>query len=142
VRATGDGVVTTAKRKYGYGKTVIIRHGEKYTTLYAHLSAYAAGVKPGARIAQGDVIGRVGATGWATGPHLHYEFRVGGVHQNPLTVALPKSDPIAPHYRDAFVAEAAAWVARLAGDGVGDGDGVERLARLDIDGDGDGDGAP
>lgn len=113
VRATGDGVVTSARRRYGYGKTVIIRHGEKYTTLYAHLHAYAKGVKAGARIKQGEVIGAVGATGWATGPHLHYEFRVGGVHQNPLTVELPKSDPIAARYRDAFVAEAARWMARL-----------------------------
>ncbi|MDD9855355.1 MAG: peptidoglycan DD-metalloendopeptidase family protein [Gammaproteobacteria bacterium] len=115
IRATGDGVVTTAKRKYGYGKTVIIRHGEKYTTLYAHLSGYADGVEAGARVAQGDVIGYVGATGWATGPHLHYEFRIRGVHHNPLTVELPKSDPIAARYQAAFVASAARWVARLHG---------------------------
>lgn len=130
VRATGDGVVASAKRRYGYGKTVIIRHGEKYTTLYAHLSAYADGVKTGARIAQGDVIGQVGATGWATGPHLHYEFRVGGVHQNPLTVELPKSDPIAARYRAAFVAEAAQWMARLERGDLMPG----AVAQLELDG--------
>lgn len=129
IRATGDGVVTSARRRYGYGKTVIIRHGEKYTTLYAHLHNYAKGVKSGARVAQGDVIGFVGATGWATGPHLHYEFRVGGVHQNPLTVELPKSDPIAARYKTKFVAEAAKWVARLHG---GDFDSGS-VAQLQID---------
>jgi len=129
IRATGDGVVTSARRRYGYGKTVIIRHGEKYTTLYAHLHTYADGIQAGARVAQGDVIGTVGATGWATGPHLHYEFRVSGVHQNPLTVELPKSEPIAARYKAAFVAEAAKWVARLQ---RGDLDS-DSVAQLHID---------
>ena len=77
-----------------------------------------AGIKPGARVAQGEVIGYVGSTGWATGAHLHYEFRVDGIHRNPLTVELPTSDAIADEYRAEFVADAAIWVARLQG--VGD----------------------
>lgn len=114
VRATGDGAVKLAGRLHGYGKTVTIRHGEKYTTLYAHLNNYAKGIKAGARVRQGDIIGYVGSTGWSTGPHLHYEFRVNGVHQNPLTVELPKSDPIADRYKPEFLAQAASWVAQLS----------------------------
>jgi len=114
VRATGDGVVKLAGRLHGYGKTITIRHGEKYTTLYAHLHNYAKGIKVGARIRQGEVIGYVGSTGWSTGPHLHYEFRVNGVHQNPLTVELPKSAPIAERYKPEFLAQADSWVAQLS----------------------------
>ena len=125
VRATGDGVVTRAGRHRGYGKHITIRHGGKYTTLYAHLNGFAKGVKSGARVRQGEVIGYVGSTGWATGPHLHYEFRVNGVHQNPLTVELPKSDPIAPPYRAEFLVRAGEWVARL------DEVGVTDLTQLD-----------
>ena len=94
IRATGDGVVTWAGRKSGYGKTVILSHGNGYSTLYAHLSRYAKGARKGARIRQGDVIGKVGATGVATGPHLHYEFRINGVHKDPLTVELPRAQPL------------------------------------------------
>lgn len=114
VRVTGDGVVKLAGRLHGYGKTVTIRHGEKYTTLYAHLNNYAKGIKAGARVRQGDIIGYVGSTGWSTGPHLHYEFRVNGVHQNPLTVELPKSAPIADRYKSEFLAQAASWVDKLS----------------------------
>ncbi|MGB5707640.1 MAG: peptidoglycan DD-metalloendopeptidase family protein [Arenicellales bacterium] len=111
--ATGDGVVTLAGSKRGYGKTVIIRHGHKYQTLYAHMNSYAKGIKSGARVKQGDVIGYVGKTGWTTGPHLHYEFRLNGIHQNPLTVELPKSAPIDNKYQRAFKKEAEVWVAAL-----------------------------
>jgi len=114
VRATGDGMVKLAGRLHGYGKTVTIRHGEKYTTLYAHLNGYAKGIKAGARVRQGDIIGYVGSTGWSTGPHLHYEFRVNGVHQNPLTMELPKSAPIADRYKPEFLAQADSWVAKLS----------------------------
>ena len=113
VRSTGDGVVTKAGRNHGYGNAITIRHGGKYTTLYAHLSRFAGGIKSGARVLQGEVIGFVGATGWATGAHLHYEFRVNGIHRNPLTVKLPKSDPIGHEYQSEFLARAAEWVARL-----------------------------
>ena len=94
VRATGDGRVSFAGRKGGYGKTVLLTHGNGYTTLYAHLSRYAKGIRKGARVQQGQVIGRVGSTGIATGPHLHYEFRINGVHRDPLTVKLPRAAPL------------------------------------------------
>ena len=96
VVATGDSTVTFAGNDGGYGKVVILRHGGKYSTLYAHLSGIARGVAAGKRIKQGQTIGYVGMTGLATGPHLHYEFRVNGVHHNPLTVELPKALGI-PH---------------------------------------------
>jgi murein DD-endopeptidase MepM/ murein hydrolase activator NlpD len=74
---------------------VIVRHQSRFTTVYGHLSGFAAGLRKGARVAQGDVIGFVGATGLASGPHLHYEFRINDVHQNPLTIALPSAPPLA-----------------------------------------------
>lgn len=95
VRATGNGVVEFAGVRGGYGKVVMLRHPGQITTLYAHLSGFAAGVRPGSRVSQGDTIGFVGATGLASGPHLHYEFQRGGVHQNPLTVAMPEAPPLA-----------------------------------------------
>lgn len=91
IKAAGEGVVKLAGRKGGYGKTIIIQHGGKYTTLYGHLSGYARGIKRGKHVRQGQIIGYVGKTGLATGPHLHYEFLVNGVHRNPLTVKLPKA---------------------------------------------------
>ena len=94
VRATGNGRVSFAGRKGGYGKTVLITHGNAHTTLYAHLSRYAKGVRRGTRVQQGQVIGYVGSTGVSTGPHLHYEFRVNGVHRDPLTVKLPRAAPL------------------------------------------------
>lgn len=94
IKATGDGVVALAGRKGGYGKTVILKHGGKYSTLYAHMHKFASGVRTGKRVKQGQIIGYVGRSGLATGPHLHYEFRVNGVHRNPLTVKLPKVESI------------------------------------------------
>lgn len=85
VRAVGDGVVQFAGRQNGYGNVVELQHGNQHTTLYAHLSAID--VHKGQRVEQGQTLGAVGATGWATGPHLHFEFRVGGKHQDPLLVA-------------------------------------------------------
>ena len=102
VRATADGVVDFSGRQGGYGNLVVLRHHGGITTAYAHLSGFAGGVHRGARVAQGDVIGFVGATGWATGPHLHYEFRVNNTHCNPLTVAMPAAEPVAPHRMGAF----------------------------------------
>ena len=94
VRATGSGRVSFAGRKGGYGKTILLAHGNAHTTLYAHLSRYAKGVRRGTRVRQGQVIGYVGSTGVSTGPHLHYEFRVNGVHRDPLTVKLPRAAPL------------------------------------------------
>ncbi|WP_156506471.1 M23 family metallopeptidase, partial [Oleiphilus sp. HI0117] len=83
-----------AARKGGYGKTVIIQHGQSITTLYAHMNGYARGIRSGKRVKQGQIIGYVGSTGRSTGPHLHYEFRVNGVHKNSLKVKLPHASPI------------------------------------------------
>ena len=94
VRAAGDGVITLRGRKGGYGKTVVIRHGQTYQTLYAHLSRFASKQRIGSRVKQGQVIGYVGSTGLSTGPHLHYEFRVNGVHKNPVKVKLPDAKPL------------------------------------------------
>ena len=94
VKAAGDGKISFAGKQNGYGNVVIIDHGRGYQTLYAHLRGFARGTKRGARVKQGKVIAYVGQTGWATGPHLHYEFRINGVHKNPVTVKLPNDDPM------------------------------------------------
>jgi murein DD-endopeptidase MepM/ murein hydrolase activator NlpD len=111
VRAVGDGIVEHAGTKGGYGNTVIIRHHGQYATVYAHLSRVA--VRRGQRIAQNDTIGAVGQTGWATGPHLHYEFRVGGEARNPLSIAMPAALPVAQQDLPAFHNHATPLIARL-----------------------------
>ncbi len=113
IRATADGKVTFRGTKGGYGKTVVLQHGSKYTTLYAHLSNYKRGVTSGKTVKQGDVIGFVGKTGLATGPHLHYEFRVDGVHRNPLTVKLPSAAPIKKAYLADFQKQTQDLMAKL-----------------------------
>ncbi|MFT7414371.1 MAG: murein DD-endopeptidase MepM/ murein hydrolase activator NlpD [Methylophagaceae bacterium] len=113
ILATGDGKVDYVGRKGGYGRTVILSHGGKYTTLYAHMSKFKKGVNRGSRVKQGDVIGYLGMSGLATGPHLHYEFRVNGVHRNPLTVALPKAEPLPRKYRDDFGQKSLPLLAQL-----------------------------
>ena len=114
IRATASGVVATAGGQGGYGNVVILRHGGAYSTLYAHLSRIAKGVTAGARVSQGDTIGYVGQTGWATGPHLHYEFRIGNEARNPQTIALPAAEPVPPSQRGAFAAAIAPVVEELA----------------------------
>ncbi len=114
VKATGDGIVEVAGRQGAYGNLVVLRHQSKYTTWYGHLSGFAKGIRKGARIAQGEVVGYVGATGLATGPHLHYEFRINDVHQNPLQVVLPSAPPISPDLKPAFDAAAAPLSQQLA----------------------------
>jgi len=114
VKATADGVVEFAGRRGGYGNLVVLRHQSKFSTWYGHLSRIASGLHKGSRVAQGDVIGNVGMTGLATGPHLHYEFRVNDVQQNPLRVAMPAAPPITPKYRAAFEAAAQQMAQRLA----------------------------
>lgn len=94
ILAAGDGRIVTASRTEPNGNYVVIQHGEQFTTKYLHLSKFGRGVRGGTRVKQGQIIGYVGATGWATGPHLHYEFLVNGVHQNPRTVQLPDAEPI------------------------------------------------
>ena len=102
IKATGDGKVQFIGNKGGYGRTIIVKHGEKYSTLYAHLSRFRKGLKRGQAVEQGQVIGYVGQSGLATGPHLHYEFRMDGVHRNPVTVALPQADSISTEEADSF----------------------------------------
>ena len=94
VRATADGVVEFAGRKGGYGNVINLRNGGRYSTVYGHLRGFAHGIHRGVRVEQGQIIGYVGQTGWATGPHLHYEFRIAGVARNPLAVALPAAAPV------------------------------------------------
>ena len=111
VRATGDGIVEYAGVKGGYGNVVILRHHGQYSTTYAHLSRIS--VKRGARVAQNDTIGAVGQTGWATGPHLHYEFRVGGQARNPFSIAMPAALPVPQQDLPTFRNHAAILVERL-----------------------------
>lgn len=113
IKATADGIVDFAGTQSGYGRVVILRHPGHYSTLYGHLSAFASGIKVGKRISQGDVIALSGASGLASGPHLHYEFRIDGVHQNPLTVALPGAVPLSASQMVAFHRTADVEVARL-----------------------------
>ena len=102
VEAAGDGRIITRGTKGGYGNTVEIDHGGEVTTLYGHLSGFARGQKVGTRVKQGEVIGYVGQSGLATGPHLHYEYRVQGVHKNPVRVPLPSADPVPTQYLSDF----------------------------------------
>jgi len=113
VRAVADGVVEFVGLKGGYGKVVVLRHHGQYTTLYAHLSRFPTGLHRGQRVAQNDTIGFVGQTGWATGPHLHYEFQVAGQARNPRTLALPSAQPVAAGELAEFHSQTAALTARL-----------------------------
>ena len=113
IKATGDGVVEFAGKQGGYGNLVVIRHQGRFTTHYGHLNGFAAGIRKGARVNQGDIVGYVGKTGWATGPHLHYEFRINNVHQNPLAVALPSAPPLTPQLMAEFKLHAGPLVYRL-----------------------------
>src|SRR5690554_4007672 len=103
IKAAGDGKIIFAGRKGGYGNTVILQHGAKYQTLYAHMSRFNRNTKTGRYVKQGQIIGYVGMTGLATGPHLHYEFRVNGVHRDHFKVDLPKAQNIASEYRSDFM---------------------------------------
>ena len=113
VKATADGVVDIAGRQGGYGNVVVLRHQSKFTTWYGHLSGITRGLHKGKRVMQGEVIGFVGATGMATGPHLHYEFRINDVHQNPLRVAMPAALPISPEMKPKFEQTAKLYTERL-----------------------------
>src|SRR3546814_10542661 len=94
IHSTADGTVEFAGQQRGYGNVFIIKHFGKYSTVYAHQSRIAAGIKPGTKVTQGQLIGYVGSTGWATGPHLHYEFRIANQPVNPLAADLPVSRPL------------------------------------------------
>jgi len=103
IKASGDGRITFIGKKGGYGNVVILNHGAGYSTVYGHMVRFASKLKRGSRVQQGQVIGYVGQTGLANGPHLHYEFRVNGVQRDPLKVQLPKAEPIAKKYHQKFV---------------------------------------
>ncbi len=107
VSAAGDGLVTFVGRRGGYGRLVELDHGGGYTTRYSHLSSYGPGMRKGATVGRGQIIGYVGSSGLATGPHLHYEIRVDGVPRDPLTVTLPPSSGVANPHRGDFAAHAA-----------------------------------
>lgn len=113
VKATGDGKIIVAGRRGGYGNTVIIQHGNKYRTVYAHLRGFAKGIRSGSQVKQGQVIAYVGTTGLSTGPHLHYEFQVNGVHVDPLSHTLPAADPIPKNELARFKQQAAPHLAML-----------------------------
>jgi len=113
VKASGDGKIIFRGRKGGYGKAIIIRHGGRYSTLYAHLNNFKRGLYNGKFVKQGQIIGYVGSTGRATGPHLHYEFRINGVHRNPLTVKLPNAAPINKNFKIDFKQHAVKLLAQL-----------------------------
>ena len=102
IKAAGDGKITFIGKKGGYGNTIVIQHAGRYSTLYAHMKSYKRDLKKGSRVTQGETIGYVGSSGLATGPHLHYEFRINGIHRNPLTVKLPDDTPITAQYRTDF----------------------------------------
>lgn len=102
VKATADGTVELVSTQRGYGNVIILKHQGKFETVYGHLSAFAHGLRKGQRISQGDVIGYVGKTGMATGPHLHYEFKVSGVQRNPLSIEVPTAFPIAANQKPQF----------------------------------------
>lgn len=113
IRATADGVVEFAGRQNGYGNVVILRHQNAYTTLYGHMSGFVSGLRKGRRVSQSEVIGYVGATGLASGPHLHYEFRINGVHQNPLTIAMPSAPPLTTAQLPDFKTKTQAYLGQI-----------------------------
>ena len=113
VRSTSSGTVSFIGNKGGYGKLIEIKHSEDYSTRYAHLSKFNSRLKNGSKVEQGETIGYVGKTGLATGPHLHYEFRVSGNHTNPLTVKLPDAKPISKIEKKDFLDHAIRMINRL-----------------------------
>ncbi len=114
IMAAGDARVQFAGVQRGYGNVVILDHGRGHTTLYGHMSRFA-NIRQGQRVAQGTVIGYVGSTGLATGPHLHYEFRVNGEHRNPLQVTMPPPEPLRGAELAAFRAQTGPAMARIEG---------------------------
>lgn len=114
IKATADGIVAFAGVQGGYGNVVMLQHPGGVSTVYGHLSRFAAGLRKGQKVAQGDVIGQVGMSGLASGPHLHYEFRVHGQHRDPLKVALPNTASIPRVNPAAFEQQARPLVAQLA----------------------------
>ena len=113
VKATANGKIIFRGKKGGYGNTIIVQHGNKYSSLYGHLSRFNSAQSTGSSIKQGQVIGYVGMTGLATGPHLHYEFRIDNMHRDPLTVKLPGSEPLNKAYLADFQQKATSLISKL-----------------------------
>jgi murein DD-endopeptidase MepM/ murein hydrolase activator NlpD len=113
IRATGDGKVVFRGTKGGYGNTVILQHGQRYSTLYAHMSRFDSKARVGQKVKQNEIIGYVGKSGLATGPHLHYEFRVDGAHRNPLTIKHASVEPVPPQLMPEFTLYATPLLAQL-----------------------------
>jgi murein DD-endopeptidase MepM/ murein hydrolase activator NlpD len=113
IKATGDGRITFIGNKGGYGRAVVVKHGSSYETLYAHMSRFRPGLGHGSRVQQGQVIGYVGSSGLATGPHLHYEFRVNGVHRDPRKVVLPRATALPRQHVEHFKASSAPLLTQL-----------------------------
>lgn len=113
IKATGNGTVEFIGVQNGYGNVVILRHGKEFTTLYGHMSRFAKGLHRGSKVSQSEVIGYVGMTGLATGPHLHYEFRKGGAHRDPLSVDLPVADPLSGTEIAKFRAQTTPLIAQI-----------------------------
>ena len=113
IKASGDAVVDFVGQKGGYGNVIVLKHDNDVSTVYGHLSRFANGLNRGAKVAQGEIIGFVGMTGLATGPHLHYEFLLNGQHRDPMTVALPKATPITANNEAQFQAISSQLTAQL-----------------------------
>ena len=113
IKASGDGRISFVGEKGGYGKVITLEHGGGISTLYGHMSGFARGMRNGQRVKQGQHIGYVGSTGAATGPHLHYEYRVNGIHRNPRTVRLPDAAPIPAAYLADFQLKAGVLLVEL-----------------------------
>jgi murein DD-endopeptidase MepM/ murein hydrolase activator NlpD len=113
VRAVADSVVSFVGKQGGYGNLVVLNHQQPYSTAYGHLSRFGKGIKRGSKVSQGQLIGYVGATGLASGPHLHYEFRINGVQKNPLAMNLPTAYPLDRRYKAEFMAHAQPLSAKL-----------------------------
>jgi murein DD-endopeptidase MepM/ murein hydrolase activator NlpD len=114
VHAAGDGHVSFEGQRGGYGNAIVLTHGANVSTLYGHMSRFARNVHVGTHVQQGDVIGYVGMTGLATGPHLHYEYLTGGVHRNPQTVQLPGAEPLRAQELQRFREKSAPLIAALS----------------------------
>ncbi len=113
IQAVADGRATFVGWKSGYGKVIQLKHGDTYSTLYGHMSNFARDIRAGSSVEQGQTIGYVGRTGLATGPHLHYEFLINGIHRDPLAVKLPNALPLERRFQDSFFKQSAPLMARL-----------------------------
>ncbi len=113
IQAVADGKVSFVGWKVGYGQVIQLKHGDTYSTLYGHMSKFAQNIHAGSTVNQGQTIGYVGRTGLATGPHLHFEFLINGIHRDPLTVKLPNSLALDSKFQKRFLTQTAPLLARL-----------------------------